>query len=385
VRQLRALTGLRFVAAFQVVVFHLGRWEHWQVPEALRAFGGAGFLAVTLFFVLSGFILTYTYLSPGAPPTSGVELYLARFARIYPVYLLGLLIAAPLFAGAHLKAGLPPWLLLAKAGLVLLMGQAYVPQLALSWNPPAWSISVEMCFYILFPLIAPRLLSCRLSRAVAIAAGGWLLAVGFAVAYTLFAPVPEDPLNHPWRSVVDYFPLLRLPDFVVGIVAGRLFLAADAADAAPPRHVGWLLAVGLLVPALLVAQGEKFPELVRHGSLLAPCFALVVYALAFGRGPLAWVLASRPLVALGEGSYALYVLHVPVMFWLWFWGESVLHRKILEEPRIILVTMAALVLLSLLVYRGFEAPLRARLRTRLIEARLRFLRDRERPGASLAD
>src|SRR5215468_3329275 len=85
VRQLRALTGIRFFAAFEVVIFHAGGWEHWPLPAPIRAFGGAGFLAVTLFFVLSGFILTYTYLAPEAEKTSGVDMYLARLARIYPV------------------------------------------------------------------------------------------------------------------------------------------------------------------------------------------------------------------------------------------------------------------------------------------------------------
>jgi peptidoglycan/LPS O-acetylase OafA/YrhL len=355
-RNLPALTGLRFFAAFEVVVFHLGRWESWPLPRPIRALAGAGFLAVTLFFVLSGFILTYTYLAPESKKASGLELYLLRLARIYPVYLLGLVIAMPIFLGASFLGGATKELVAAQSAVALFMAQAYVPQWAIVWNPPAWSISVEMFFYIVFPLLAPRLMSCSKRSAMWIAASAWLIAVLLPIAYTIAAP-QETPEHHPWRSVIDYFPLARLPDFVVGIVAGRFYL--ESRTSRPPLKA--LLALGIGFPVVVVASGVV-PELIMHGSLLAPCFAILIYALAFGEGRIARVLSMPPQVLLGEASYALYILHVPIMFWIFFVGEKVVHRKLLEDPVVIVATMLGTVLVSVGVFRWIESPLRRRLR-----------------------
>ena len=89
---LRALTGIRFLAAYHVVLFHCTDWVHWTNPWA-RSFVGSGYVAVSLFFVLSGFILTYTHCGEEPPkPIALRPFYVSRFARIYPVYAVGLLL-----------------------------------------------------------------------------------------------------------------------------------------------------------------------------------------------------------------------------------------------------------------------------------------------------
>src|SRR5580692_706075 len=164
---LRALTGLRFLAALQVLIFHCTNWPAWSRHALLRNVAGCGYVAVSLFFILSGFILTYVH---GArnEPLDRTDFYVNRFARIYPAYLFGLLLVAP-FYFVHTLRHEGPARLFGSALAVLTLVQAYVPSLALLWNPPAWSLSDEALFYALFPAIAPAVVARRKSVAIGVA------------------------------------------------------------------------------------------------------------------------------------------------------------------------------------------------------------------------
>lgn len=149
--QFHALTGLRFVAACSVLLLHSGSGlsEASSLPSEFTAFLRHGYLGVCVFFVLSGFILTYTYASRLSSPKSYVRYFLARFARIYPLYLLALLIALPL----------PETRLNARdAAAVLLLVQSWGPaesSQGYAWVMQAWTLSVEFFFYLLLPLVLP--------------------------------------------------------------------------------------------------------------------------------------------------------------------------------------------------------------------------------------
>ncbi len=143
---LPALTGVRFLAATQVVLYHFGSGfaQRHHLPRPLTNLLTNGWTAVTLFFILSGFILSYTYSGQIAGRGGKLRFWEARFARIYPVYLLALLLSWP-FRG-------DPGLGLSMA--VLTMVQAWNPfhvNYGGAWNSPAWTLSTEAFFYLLFP------------------------------------------------------------------------------------------------------------------------------------------------------------------------------------------------------------------------------------------
>ena len=138
------------MAAFYVVLFHGLPWlrQKFVVPRALETFLGNGYLAVTLFFILSGFILAYTYDGQIDGKTNRLHFWEARFARIYPVYFLSLMLAFWFERGLSLGTRLA----------VLGMVQAWdprAPQLTGAWNYPAWTLSVEAFFYLCFPFLLP--------------------------------------------------------------------------------------------------------------------------------------------------------------------------------------------------------------------------------------
>jgi len=179
--RLPALTSLRFFAAFHVVIFHFQAMQTFIGPVWFQKLSSIGYVGVSFFFVLSGFILVYTY---AGRPMVLKNFWRARFARIYPAYAFSLLVTAPFFFYAVLTMNFPffVWakthLKLASA-LVLSLLHAWVPPAALTWNAVAWSLSVEAFFYVLFPFLLLVLVRRSQPQLLLIAAVSWLTSLVF--------------------------------------------------------------------------------------------------------------------------------------------------------------------------------------------------------------
>jgi peptidoglycan/LPS O-acetylase OafA/YrhL len=359
--RLEALTGLRFLAAFHVVLFHAALWERWPGPDSVRHIASAGYVAVGLFFMLSGFVLTYTH--GGPDPVPRASFYAARFARIYPVYALSLLLALPFALRTHLEhGGLGRFLAEGLATVSLL--QSWHPGFALAWNPPGWSLSVEAFFYASFPFLAPRLVVLSPRRTLAVMVGALLLLLALPVAWGLGTPEgwsTRYDTEGLWLDVLRYHPLVRLPEFVLGICLGRLF-AHPPLRAAFARHAGLLAtsAAGLILGVL--ALGPRVPYVLLHNGLLVPAFAVLLLALATDEGLPARLLRHPGLVRLGEASYSLYILHTPLVMMFRSVGSRVLGREVLDTPAFVAGSIAFTVVASLVSYRLVEQPLHRRLR-----------------------
>jgi peptidoglycan/LPS O-acetylase OafA/YrhL len=354
---LPALTSLRFFAALYVVIYHLWRWDAWRAPAVVVDVVAAGPIAVTFFFVLSGFVLTWTYELDGRLRGGARAFWRARAARVYPVYAFGLLVSAPVVLALWARAGGGREAFvheLVGGVAAFFMVQAFHPDFALAWNPPAWSLSAEAFFYLLFPAAAPWLLAARRPRVVGVAL--WVLSLAPSVAYLALSPDGLDGVDHrvhaPWSDALKYHPLARLPELLLGVLAARAYLGGLRLPAA----AGW----GALFACLVVVGSGAVPYALLHNGLLAPLFVVALISLA----PSAGALAARPLLRLGEASYALYILHVPLFYWVAGAGERRTGEKVLERPAVAIATVLAAVVISLVVYRLFEAPLRARLRGR---------------------
>ncbi|MDB5046174.1 MAG: Acyltransferase family protein [Deinococcus sp.] len=359
--QLPALTGVRFAAALLVVCFHTRTTLEGQIPGGLMSFIESGQIGVTFFFILSGFILTYTYATPeGSLKTSRRSFWLARLARIYPVYLLGLLLSAPYFLlpVLHRWPTTTEWVTALLSPTLL---QAWLPQTACVWNCPGWSLSAEAFFYALFPLIL-GLGIWRSARGRSLRWTGlllWGLTLTPPLLYFLLSPRPL-PAESLVADTFYYGPLFRLPEFLLGMLVGTRFLSGRISSSR--QASGWA-AAALAGAAVIMVYAHLFmPGFIRN-ALIVPVLALLVWSLAHGRGWVARAFAWPPLVLLGEASYSLYILHVPVYLWL----SSVWRRLLPGTPldhTFFLVYLVILIALSVLTYQVLERPAQRYLRRR---------------------
>jgi peptidoglycan/LPS O-acetylase OafA/YrhL len=351
--EIRALTGLRGVAALLVALYHIN--PNLIAPTAAGRFVGKGYLWVDLFFVLSGFLLAMNYahrFAGGWSLGAWLDFLLHRLARIYPLYLA--LVAASLayslvlYGGLHASAP-PPALTLSEpardVAANLLMVQSW--GLGKSIDGVAWSLSTEWAAYLLFPLLVAIALFGR-PRAALAAAASAALVVGATVTLTMRdGAYHSGPLDAYDGATLE--PLLRcLGGFVLGLVTFRL-AQSPRAVAIAGHDVTIAVALGLLASGL--AAGV-------HDLVIYPLFALLVLGLFGNRGYVGQIFACPPVYWLGVVSYSVYLLHPYLVA-----PRSALDaslQTLLPEPWAGVVTSVAIyaVLLaaSALAYHAIEEP-----------------------------
>jgi peptidoglycan/LPS O-acetylase OafA/YrhL len=345
---LPALTGVRALAAANIVCFHF--WDPaWFGP--LAPMMDNGYASVDFFFILSGFILAYNYTDKQAQGRfQRREFWRARLARLYPVYLLGLLVSIPV-----LKL---EWRYRSTAEffqgffLTSVMQQGWSPLLATFWNTPAWTLSCEALFYLLFPWLLTLAWPRSRGRLALLLVLLWLVALVLPLAYMGLHPDGVAPLNRYsggyWLRAVKFTPLPHLPAFLFGIALSywndRLRLSDWARFALATASLGGIV--------FLLMQGEKLPFLLTHDGLLAPLFGGLILGLA-GTHPLAGVLSFRPFVALGEASFCLYILHFNLWQWIHTSGLLTALHLARWDPWI---SYLLLELAALAAYRWVEQP-----------------------------
>lgn len=382
--RLDSLTQLRFFAAMYVVIFHYGIATAANHATWIFNIQSAGYIAVGLFFVLSGFVLAYTYMDRAAEdPLDRTNFWIARFSRIYPAYLIALTLSVALLAYDAHKDGVTLALLIHWVeGIVasVLMVQAWLPQVSDTINFPGWSLSAEAFFYVVFPFIAPwiaRRTSDRLFKLAVI-----LRLASFVVPLSYVILNPEHlsasvQTNGPggrlwskltWMKVVAYNPLVRLPEFLIGVVAGILYNRHGALSV----RNGRVLAFGsVLLVVLIVAQRPPVPYVLLHNALLTPLFAAMIYGLAsvdsFTKRDWAFPGAAL-LLLLGEASYSIYILQEPIHIWAIIVGVHASRgAPIYTYPAFFLAFAMMLIIASIASLKLFEHPLRSALRKRLSE------------------
>ena len=305
-RYLPALTGLRFWLALWVILHHLRgkgmileQWEQ-SLPHIPQSLLRGGYLAVQTFFILSGFVLARSYASTRWNRQSLTRFAMARFARIYPVYLLSLLVVSRFILETLSK---PDRTVAQKAALLgdygfILLG--WTGSLNVGWNTPAWSLSCEAFFYLCFPLLFLWLRKGSLPRI--------LTALGICMVVPIL-------LNHAGVPAV-WKPIHHLSDFLAGIAAAGLYETGWRKVPALRRR-GYLLYSPAIVAAIaFIAHPEVLRgSLADLNTVLRPLNVALLIGLAFGDGFLARFLSMRPVEYLGKASYSMYILHVPVLWW----------------------------------------------------------------------
>jgi peptidoglycan/LPS O-acetylase OafA/YrhL len=336
-KRIPSLDGLRGIAAIAAMLFH---FDYFYLPQAritdILPFVSRSYLAVDLFFLLSGFVMAHVY---GRGLASNwrahwLRFAIARFARIYPLFALTALTIMSIVALSGIE---PPLLVSFSSGSLVLQPfllQQWAPDL--SWNYPSWSISTETEAYILFVFLAGPLVIGKHPRLIAACcvATVVVLSIAHGGSLNLFHGSPA---------------LLRtLAEFSLGVLLYRAHIYGL------PLLRRW--AAILVIPFFIFGFSTRLDFLIVGG------FACLMYYGADARDALGWVLNTRPAVALGNWSYSIYLWHAPthvaIAAAFAASGHPLSHLSKSNARLLLLGTALVVVGLSAAVYRYFETPMR---------------------------
>ncbi|MER6047835.1 acyltransferase [Streptomyces sp. BHT-5-2] len=354
---LRSLTGLRFLALLPVFLTHAafeGVFGDAKLSWGfLDAMGSTGYTAVSFFFVLSGFVITWSYRSTD----TARKFWRRRLFRVFPNHLVAYAFTVALMLAAGAVLDVPGML----AQLFLL--QAWVPDPLFidTGNTVTWSLGADVAFYALFPLLLALVHRIRPTRLWYWA--GALVLVVIALPTVALSVLPDSPLmpvggaSRAQYWFTYFFPLSRAVECVIGMVFARIVLTGKWIRLPVPA------AAALVVAAYALAQ--YVPFLYRLSAVPVVPLALLTAALAVadaeGRGTF---LGGRRMVWLGELSFAFYLVHQPVLAY----GHTLVSARndrgevvprTWDTPAGIAVVAGAFVLsmaLAWLLHNGVEKP-----------------------------
>jgi peptidoglycan/LPS O-acetylase OafA/YrhL len=386
------LTAFCVLIAHSVTVLMGGHEVYW-----IKQASGFG---MTLFFVLSGFVIHYNYAVAvtGSGGTRGTAAFLwARFARLYPLLLLMLALYV-LVSNRHFEfwTGRPerfidvlhalPYFLLS------IQSWFYFPvddtSLIYAIGPSAsltWSISTEWFFYLVYPLAAWAIVGLRTPRSIALAVVAWC-ALWIFVATSLydrspqldawavahFGPVAgaqEHPLDCFVRWLLYFSPYLRMGEFILGALVAQFYVCLQGRKAtAVENKLGsaiFIAAVGSVFVISYFEYGSGITmnvfEKMAMNFALAPSAALLIFCAARYRSAVSRPLNTPAAIALGDASYSIYLVHLGVLLAV-AWLTGLAGRGLAFDSIRLVAVVTAIIALSMLVYRFYEAPAREWLR-----------------------
>lgn len=332
---IETLTSLRMIFALMVFGAHCYAIDSFFDTHFFKE----GFVGVSFFFVLSGFIIAYNYQNKLAEhKTTKRTFWVARFARVYPLHWLTLLIAAML--GGY--AVTTDWWKHFLASFALV--QAYIPKddYFFSFNSPSWSLCCEQLFYVSFPFLIPltrnykRLLFCFLICAVLVVTGMY------------FTPVEEI------KAYWYVNPITRFPDFIVGVLLYQLYNYVRNKNVT--YHQGTMIEVLSIAVFLgFYLYSSEIPKVYRYSCYYWLPVALVLLSFALQKGAISRLLSNRYLIIGGEISYSFYLIHLFILlpYAEWQKGSDLKISWMISVP----ILFCIVVTLSLISYYYFEKPM----------------------------
>lgn len=342
-KDIPTLTSLRFFAAMLVVFHHFGYYLPFD-PTAYTWFLKRGALAVDFFFILSGFILTHAYGDALLNQKTSFRHFITRrFARIYPLHGLTLLISG-ILALAGLGFGqigrwdghFPLWSFFANIMLV----HAWGLDNGLTFNVPSWSISAEWFAYLVFPLLLVYLARISPEKTLLLA---FVFMIGIWLLFDALMPRVTT------RLTFDCSIFRIMPEFILG---SALYLFSCRRT--PEKHAGFWLFAGAVLTVPILHFGV--PDL-----LILPVFAVIIVSAAdlTRLGYKGW-LAHKGWVFWGEASYAIYMTHyvfmTAILTGAYVWLGNAFYVRVYPALfiAVVILTLAA----SAFLFHQFETPTR---------------------------
>jgi peptidoglycan/LPS O-acetylase OafA/YrhL len=324
---------LRFIAAVLVVIKHYSPIRNVVINQ-----GGE---AVTFFFVLSGFILVVAYSEQiKLHKFDKVNFYLRRFARIYPLYLLALLLTLVYHffvqnGHTHLAQKLP--------FEAIMLQTWFFPG---SINYPAWSVSCEIFFYVTFPFYIIKLNEYPLKPLVFLIISAFIVTFGVSCAlYFMSFPFLRSDLI---EGYLLYHPILKFPIFLTGNLLGIMYLRNIHV---PNMILTTLFVVGCFCIYLWSLNQINLALSLKQFGFVLTYVALIITLLQNPNFSTKY-LSHKSFILLGDISYGVYLLQYPI------YSFSLLFADKLSSNVHFIIYLMLLILVSYFTYQYFEKPLR---------------------------
>jgi peptidoglycan/LPS O-acetylase OafA/YrhL len=343
---IKPLTSLRFFFAFMIFVHHMTflaksksstlRWIHESILKE-------GYIGVSFFFILSGFILAYNYRDSFLnQKISKSNFYIARIARIYPLHFLSLLIAVPLtIQNANFEISL--WLKQLFFNLTLTQSFIPIKKIYFSFNSPSWSISNELFFYLLFPFLIFLISKIKMHK----------YSKSVLIPFLFFLPILMLVIPAIYYKNLFYVnPFFRVFDFIVGILLFELYVKIRNTSNVLNYNALEFSSIALLVVFFIFHS--HLPLVVRYSIYYWLPMSFLILVFAFQKGVLSRLLSNRSLILLGEISFGFYMFHQLVLKYFIMFNKSILH--IANEYLIILIILIISLIISYISLIWFENP-----------------------------
>lgn len=343
-KQVDVLTGMRGVAAYSVLIAHgISSSFLYNGVNTLQPFASRlAFFGMSLFFVLSGFVIYYNYadkLRERGIIVGGYQFIAARIARLYPLYALMIILTLD---------GIPSGIFHNKHNAELAyftMTQSWF-NLQLVFFPPAWSISTEWFFYFAFMFLMPVFDLIQRPRLV--------LALYLITTFLLFPSMLNYQVNEfgNINGWITYFsPFTRIFDFLAGVLAARAYMNIrdwsreinSTESIIMMLMLLWCLAVIFFDPL----SSTKYSILLSN-FIYTPPLAVLIFLLSRFQTKLSLLLSSRPLLFIGEISYSVYLLGFMIMTAL---GASYVNHR----PTTMAYINSSIKVFSIMVFATFIA------------------------------
>ncbi len=342
---IKPLTSLRFMFAFMVFASHIdflhdseSKFLCWIYDSIFKE----GYIGVSFFFILSGFILAYNYQDKiFKNQTSNKTFYIARFARIFPLHILTFLISIPLTYKIFINN---KCLWISQALTNISLTQSYIPikSIYFAFNAPSWSISDEMFFYLVFPfliLLIPKIRAFKNSLILSV----------IAIIPLLTLIIPENY----YHQIFYINPFTRVVDFILGIAIFNIYQKF-----AQKKHIinyNYLEISAVLLLLVFFIFHQSIPKVARYSFYYWIPMSYLIFSFSFQKGKISNLLSKKIFIHLGEISFGFYMFHQLVLRYFSVINSNFLHIN--NDVLITVITFSISLIVSHYSYILFETPM----------------------------
>ena len=350
-KRLDSLTSLRAFAALGVFFSHMGFIQNSSNEYLASTFKylNLGYSGVTFFFILSGFILTYSF--SNSMKNSKVkfsDFLMHRVFRIYPVHILCLclFITTKVYNSTEYTINQSQLI----NNILLLQAFSVDRSDYFSFNAVSWSISVEMFFYVCFCFVisAPK-------KTIFIFS---MLIISIAVYLSSLNAISPSLIH--WFFYIN--PLVRLSDFMIGILICKFYLCIERSPSKLVLSIAEFTSLIFIIISLYLTANVSWLGGLQFDVIFIPSMALAVLAFSFNGGVISKFISNKTLILFGDASFAFYLIHLIVI--------SMLHRYIdtsktdlYEAISFIVIAFVASMTAAIFIFIFYEKPINKKLRS----------------------